>query len=66
MRPPNLKEAHECGDCRFFIGPEEGSGKCTKYSYAVDDDQVCDSWAAGDLKYATKRAWSKHRKTLAA
>jgi hypothetical protein len=47
-KPPNLKTV----------------GKCTKYDYPVSDDDVCDSWEAGELKDATKRAWSKHRKRI--
>ncbi len=63
-KPPNLKEAHECGDCSYYMGPQEGKGKCNMYDYPVDEDDVCDSWVAGDLKDATKRAWAKHRRRL--
>jgi hypothetical protein len=64
VKPPNLKDAHECGDCNYFRGPDEGDGQCMMYDYPVSDDEVCDSWVAGDLKDATKRAWAKHRKRL--
>jgi hypothetical protein len=63
--PPNLKEAHECGDCRYYIGPEDGMGRCSKYNYGVNDDEVCDSWEPGNPKDAAKRAWARHRKRLA-
>jgi hypothetical protein len=64
--PPNLKDAHECGDCAYFEGPDDGQGHCTMYkNYPVGDDEVCDSWIAGDVKDATRRAWAKHRRNLA-
>jgi len=65
LKPPNLKDAHECGDCKYFEGPAEGDGKCLMYGgYPVSDDDVCDSWVAGELKDATRRSWVKHRRRL--
>jgi hypothetical protein len=64
QKPPNLKEAHECGDCAYYQGPEDGDGRCKMYDYPVSDDEVCDSWEASDVRDATKRAWKKHRKRL--
>ncbi len=63
--PPHLKEAHECGDCSYYIGPDEGKGRCKMYDYAVDEDEVCDSWTAGKVEDATRRLWARHRRRLA-
>ncbi len=62
--PPNLKEAHECGDCSYYSGPQEGQGHCKMYDYSVGEDEVCDSWVPGDPKDAAKRAWKAHRRRL--
>lgn len=61
--PPNLKEAHECGDCKYYEGPQTGDGHCTMYDYPVSDEEVCDSWTAGAA--GSSRAWAKHRRNMA-
>jgi hypothetical protein len=64
-KPPNLKAAHECGDCRYYVGPQEGQGRCKMYNWVVGEDEVCDSWEAGNPKDAAKRLWASHRRRLA-
>lgn len=59
-KPPNLKAAKECGDCRWFNGKDT----CKKYTYPVTDDETCDSWSPANVKESSKRAWASHRRRL--
>lgn len=60
-KPPHLKAAAACGDCKYF----DGNGECLMYRYPVDDDEHCDSWVPADPKEAAKRMWATHRRRLA-
>jgi hypothetical protein len=61
IKPPNLKAAKACGDCKAFNGTDE----CVKYHYPVGDEEHCDTWTPADPREAAKRAWGIHRRRLA-
>jgi hypothetical protein len=67
MRPTNLKDAHECGTCRWYSGPQEGRGVCKTpkfLNYSVGEDEVCDEWEAGHPEAQARYLWAKHRRRL--
>ncbi len=64
QKPPNLRETKSCNNCSYF----NGSDLCKMYDYPVDEDDLCDSWAAGAEEHSEedqkKRLWAAHRRRL--
>jgi hypothetical protein len=61
QKPPNLKAAQACGDCKYF---NASKGRCEMYDWPVNDEEHCDSWVPADVKDAAKRMWAAHRRRI--
>jgi hypothetical protein len=61
-KPPNLHVCHQCAECAHY----DGRGMCLLYNYAVQDDEVCDSFKALPKDEASKRLWAAHRRRISA